>query len=69
VPDQVRWFEPLGQCECGKPATGTLRGVKNESYGYSCLKCANKRLKRAERDRAAYVAFALKAEKAGKVAL
>jgi hypothetical protein len=28
--DQVRWFEFLGTCPCGKAATGTLRGPRNE---------------------------------------
>lgn len=50
--DQVRWFEALGQCPCGKPATGTLRGPRNESYGTWCRRCAEARIKRAERERA-----------------
>ena len=49
--DQVRWFENLGTCRCGKPATGTLRGPMNESYGKSCRKCAEARIKNAERER------------------
>ena len=49
--DQVRWFENLGTCRCGKPATGTLRGPMNESYGAYCARCAYARLKRAERER------------------
>jgi len=44
-PDQVQWFDPLGACfNCGKPATGTLRGPRNESYGHACLQCAERRL-------------------------
>jgi hypothetical protein len=50
--DEVRWFENLGTCRCGKPATGTLRGPRNESYGTSCEKCAIARIKKAERERA-----------------
>lgn len=50
--DQVRWFEALGQCACGKPATGTLRGPSNESYGIACSKCGEARVRRAERERA-----------------
>lgn len=49
--DQVRWFEALGTCACDKPATGTLRGPLNESYGIYCAKCAYKRLVKAERER------------------
>lgn len=43
-PDPVRWFNALGTCKCGKPATGTLMGPRNESYGVSCSKCADKRI-------------------------
>lgn len=50
--DQVRWYEALGTCKCGKPATGKLRGPMNESYGASCRKCAETRIKKAERERA-----------------
>jgi hypothetical protein len=49
--DQVRWFDALGTCKCGKPATGVLRGPRNESYGPSCLKCAKARLAKAEKER------------------
>lgn len=51
-PDPVRWFDGLGSCRCGKPATGKLRGPRNESYGNYCRPCAEKRLKRAEQERA-----------------
>ena len=51
--DPVRWFEALGLCRCGKPATGTLRGPRNESFGISCAKCASTRLLKAARERAA----------------
>jgi hypothetical protein len=50
--DPVRWFSALGTCRCGKPATGTLMGPRNESYGVSCLKCADVRLKKAAAERA-----------------
>jgi hypothetical protein len=53
-PDQVRWFEHLGTCSCGKPATGTMRGSGNESYGTYCERCAIKRLTRAVHQRALY---------------
>jgi hypothetical protein len=49
--DQVRWFDALGSCICGKPATGVLRGPRNESYGAHCRRCAEARLKKAERER------------------
>jgi hypothetical protein len=54
IPDQVRWFEALGRCcGCKKPATGKLRGPLNESYGAYCRPCAERRLKKAEKERAA----------------
>lgn len=51
--DQVRWFDALGTCACGcgKPATGTLRGPRNDSYGNYTRKCAEKRIAKAERER------------------
>lgn len=49
--DQVRWFEALGKCGCGKQAVGAWRGPRNESYGIACLKCGNARVIRAERER------------------
>ena len=55
IPDQVRWFEALGNCRCGKLATGILRGPQNESYGRSCHRCAKKRLAKADKERAAAV--------------
>jgi hypothetical protein len=54
LPDQVRWFDPLGRCSgltCAKEATGILRGPRNESYGNYCGRCADKRLRRAEKER------------------
>lgn len=49
--DDVRWFDALGTCRCGKPATGKLMGSRNESYGAYCGKCAEKRLKAAQKER------------------
>lgn len=52
LPDQVRWFDAYGRCrECVKPATGVLRGERNESYGPYCQKCAERRLKKARKER------------------
>lgn len=56
LPDQVRWFDALGTCACGKPATGVLRGPRNDNYGASCKRCADKRLKQAEAERKRYAA-------------
>jgi len=52
APDPVRWFEAIGRCVCGKLATGTLRGPRNESYGIACFKCGQARVEKAERERA-----------------
>jgi hypothetical protein len=50
--DQVRWFDALGGCsKCGKPAHGRLMGPRNESYGIYCTRCADARLKKADRER------------------
>lgn len=54
-PDPVRWFNNLGRCqECPKPAVGSLRGPRNESYGIYCQKCADRRLVKAEAERARF---------------
>lgn len=50
--DPSTWFDPLGQCRCGKPATGILRGDSNQSMGVYCSPCANARLKKAKQERA-----------------
>lgn len=47
---EVRWFDHLGTCQCGKPAIGILRGSRNEDRGKACMRCAERRL--AESDRA-----------------
>ena len=49
--DTARWFDALGTCRCGKKATGTLRGSRNESFGPYCERCAETRIKKAERER------------------
>jgi ribosomal protein L34E len=56
TPD-LRWFEQFPKCQgCGRTATGLLRGVRNDSYGYHCTRCAERRLKASakarERERA-----------------
>jgi hypothetical protein len=48
---ELRWFERLPKCKCGKTATGILRGTRNESYGHHCDKCADKRLKASAKER------------------
>lgn len=52
---ELSWFEKLSppKCTCGKPATGILRGARNESYGHHCDRCAAKRLKAAANEREA----------------
>lgn len=43
---ELRWFEKFPKCaRCGKTAEGILRGTQNQSYGYHCSRCAEKRLK------------------------
>jgi hypothetical protein len=49
--DPARWFDALGGCRCGKKATGTLRGTRNESLGIYCDRCAAARIKKADRER------------------
>ena len=49
--DDVRWFDEIGRCGCGKPATGKLMGSRNESYGAYCASCASKRLAAAKKER------------------
>lgn len=52
TPD-LRWFEEFGRCIiCRKVAHGILRGVRNESYGAHCKRCAEKRLEDSEKVRA-----------------
>lgn len=49
--DDVRWFDALGTCRCGKPATGKLMGSRNQSFGPYCKPCADKRLKATAKER------------------
>lgn len=51
--DPARWFDAVGQCRCSRAATGVLRGTRNESLGPYCSACANARIRKADRDRAA----------------
>lgn len=43
----AQWFSPLGGClgRCGKKATGTLKGYRNQDLGPYCEKCANREIK------------------------
>jgi hypothetical protein len=50
-PDRARWFDALGVCHCGKPASGTLRGPADEAIQVCCEWCARKRIAKAERNR------------------
>lgn len=50
--DPVRWFNALGECgKCRRPAHGRLMGPRNESYGTYCTKCAEARLRKANKAR------------------
>jgi hypothetical protein len=52
--DPVRWFDNVGSCQnCGGQGHGKLMGPSNESYGVYCRRCADARLKRAEKQRKA----------------
>lgn len=50
---ELRWFESTERkCQqCGKRATGIIRGSRNESWGPHCQKCADKRLKASAKAR------------------
>lgn len=61
----LRYFEPTPQPDCvwcstvtrpRRKADGVLRGAQNESYGPHCKLCAARRLRNAERVRAALAA-------------
>jgi len=49
--DVAQWFDALGTCRCGKKATGLLRGTRNESLGPYCERCAEARIKKAQKER------------------
>jgi hypothetical protein len=51
--DPAQWFDALGSCRCGKKATGVVRGTRNESMGPYCERCAEVRIKKAQREREA----------------
>jgi hypothetical protein len=48
---ELRWFEHIPRCRCGRKADGILRGSRNESFGHHCESCATRRLKASERER------------------
>lgn len=58
--DAAKWFDSLGECRCGRPATGILRGARNEHMGFFCVRCASRRLAKDEREREDEMAAALK---------
>lgn len=34
LPSDAQWFQPLGSCVgCGKPATGEIKGYRNDPRG------------------------------------
>jgi hypothetical protein len=48
--DTAQWFEPLGRCACGKPATGELKSYwGNSVLARSCRPCAERRIKAAHK--------------------
>lgn len=47
----VQWFEAFATCRCGKASAGVLRGLRNESFGPHCKRCADARIKAAKRVR------------------
>lgn len=48
----LRWFDEIPSCQrCGKNAHGRLMGSRNESYGWHCRRCAEKRIKDSEKAR------------------
>lgn len=51
--DEIRWFDPLAKCRCGKDACGTLRGPRNDSYGTACRRCGESAVIAAKRERSA----------------
>lgn len=60
---ELRWFEAFPKCEgCGSVAHGLLRGRQNESYGYHCRRCADRRLKASEKARRAATKRPVRAE-------
>lgn len=50
-PKEIRWFQPVGTCQCGKPAHGWLMGPRNDKWGVACAPCSKKALAAAEKAR------------------
>lgn len=49
---EVQWFDAHSSCRvCGKKSDGILRGLRNQSYGEHCRKCAERRIKAAKKVR------------------
>ena len=57
----LRWFEEFNKCPCGRYAQGILRGLRNESYGPHCRRCAARRLKASNKLKDAQTVDLLKA--------
>lgn len=50
LPRDAQWYEPLGPCVgCGKPATGIIRGARNDNRGPACKRCAERAMRLAHR--------------------
>jgi len=49
--DPAQWFDPLGACQCGKPAHGIVRNQRNAPIAYCCTRCGEARVKKALRQR------------------
>ena len=48
----VQWIDWLPACyRCGGKAVAIVRGQQNQSFGYTCKRCAEWRLKRDEQER------------------
>lgn len=45
----ARWFDAVGTCRCGKPATGRLMSNINASLGPYCRSCADAVLKHTDK--------------------
>ena len=49
LPTNAQWFQELGKCVCGKPATGKLMSDRNATLGSYCKRCAERAIKLAHR--------------------
>jgi hypothetical protein len=55
--DLASWFDGYRCCRrCRKAATGIIRGTTNENLGYYCDGCAEFRINKAKKMRAAWLA-------------